>query len=219
MKKRGVPIPSRVAARSTSAEAMASSAGRPQIFPLPTSSTWDMNSPSMHVAGGSLRDVDARIVGLRGPGGFDQHVDATASLDRARIAIGGLRKPLRNVHGEIALYRNGLLLQSVGATIADVPIRARRGDLRPFRSALSAYRCRTRRSPSIARRHRSIVVPAREWKCVSQRPRHRSRLQAVDSVRLAIAAGSLRRIHAGGAPRVRCLRRPRGRRHRPPRGI
>ena len=83
-----------------------------------------MNSPSFHVVGGSLYGVDARIVGLsRADGSFAQHVSATATIDRARIGIGGLIKPLRDVSGDIAVYGDGLLLQDVGATIAGVPIR------------------------------------------------------------------------------------------------
>lgn len=83
-----------------------------------------LNSPSMHVAGGSLRNLDARIVGLAQPdGSLDEHVDATASLDKARIAIGGLRKPLRDVHGQLAVFGDGLLLQSIRATVANVPVK------------------------------------------------------------------------------------------------
>ncbi len=83
-----------------------------------------VNSPSFHVVGGSLRNVDAAIVGLPSAGGsIDEHVDVTARLDRARIAIGGLRKPLRDAHGELAVYGDGLLLQRLDATIAGVPVR------------------------------------------------------------------------------------------------
>ncbi len=83
-----------------------------------------LNSPSMHIVGGSLRNVDARIVALGKPGGsLDQHMDATAYLDKARIAIGGLRKPLRDVHGPLAVYGDGLLLQSISATMAGMPVR------------------------------------------------------------------------------------------------
>ncbi|MDQ2866510.1 MAG: translocation/assembly module TamB [Candidatus Eremiobacteraeota bacterium] len=82
-----------------------------------------LNSPSMHVAGGSLRNLDARILGLPGADGTsDRHIDAIASLDRARIAIGGLRKPLRDVHGTLRVYGDGLVLQNVHATIANVPV-------------------------------------------------------------------------------------------------
>jgi hypothetical protein len=82
-----------------------------------------VNSPSMHVAGGSLRNLDAQIVTLgESNGTLDQHVDATALLDKARIAVGGLRKPLRDVRGQLAVYGDGLLLQKVRATIAGVPI-------------------------------------------------------------------------------------------------
>lgn len=82
-----------------------------------------LNSPSFHMVGGSLRNVDARIVALPDrAGSLRQHLSATTTIDRARIAIGGLAKPLRDVEGELAVYGNGLLLQDVNATIAGVPI-------------------------------------------------------------------------------------------------
>ncbi len=114
-----------------------------------------LNSPSFHMAGGSLENLDARIVGFAGrDGALKEHVSATATIERARIAIGGLAKPLRNVNGAIAVYGNGLLLQNVHATIAGVPIQLGggvfnlaspqfrltvdgRGDFRDFRTALA----------------------------------------------------------------------------------
>lgn len=81
-----------------------------------------LNSPSMHVATGELHNVDARIVGLRDRNGsIAQHLSVTADLADTRLAIGGLAKPLRDVHGPLAVYGDGLLLH-LGATIAGVPI-------------------------------------------------------------------------------------------------
>ena len=114
-----------------------------------------LNSPSFHMVGGSLFDVDARLVALADrSGALRQHLSVTTTIDGARIAIGGLAKPLRNVHGPLAVYGNGLLLQDVNATIAGVPVHlgggifgfgspsfrltvAGRGDLRDLRTALA----------------------------------------------------------------------------------
>ena len=114
-----------------------------------------LNSPSFHMAGGSLENLDARIAGFTGrDGSLKEHLSATATIERARIAIGGLAKPLRNVNGAIAVFGDGLLLQNVHATIAGVPIRLGggvfnlaspqfrltvdgRGDFRDFRTALA----------------------------------------------------------------------------------
>ncbi|HKU80596.1 MAG TPA: translocation/assembly module TamB domain-containing protein, partial [Candidatus Tumulicola sp.] len=83
-----------------------------------------LNSPSFHVAGGSLRGSDVRIAALPNAAGeLQQHVSAVAAIDRARIGIGGLVKPLRNVNGTVAAYGDGLLLQNVHATIAGMSVR------------------------------------------------------------------------------------------------
>lgn len=83
-----------------------------------------LNSPSFHIVGGSLRDADLRIAGLPGAhGALLERVSATATIDRARIGVGGLKKPLRDVNGSIAAYDDGLLLQNVRATIAGMAVR------------------------------------------------------------------------------------------------
>lgn len=83
-----------------------------------------LNSPSFHVVGGSLRAADLRILGLADSAGLlREHVSATATIDRARLGIGGLVKPLRDVNGRIAAYGNGLLLQDVRASIAGMSVR------------------------------------------------------------------------------------------------
>jgi TamB, inner membrane protein subunit of TAM complex len=114
-----------------------------------------LDSPSFHVIGGFLHDLDVRIVDLPDVRGAPKrHASATATLEGARIAIGGLAKPLRNVSGPIAAYGDGFLLQGVAATIAGVPIRlaggvyglaapsfdltaAGTGDLRQLRAVLN----------------------------------------------------------------------------------
>ncbi|MBV8117104.1 MAG: hypothetical protein JOZ01_03960, partial [Candidatus Eremiobacteraeota bacterium] len=97
-----------------------------QIARLPIARIVDvaLDTPALRMTSGWLRDVDARVIGLPGAGGsLVQHASATANLERAQIALGGLAKPLRDVHGPIAAYGDGLLLQDVRATLARVPIR------------------------------------------------------------------------------------------------
>jgi hypothetical protein len=114
-----------------------------------------LDTPTLRMTTGWLRDVDARIVGLPGPGGMlVHHASATANIERAQIAIGGLSKPVRNMNGPISVYGDGLLFQNVNATLANMPIhltggvfgltspRVRltvtgRGDLRNVRTALT----------------------------------------------------------------------------------
>jgi hypothetical protein len=79
-----------------------------------------LNSPSFHLANGTLQNLDARVVENR-------LVDVTTQLEDGRIAIGGLRKPLRDVSGPIDVYADGLLLPGLRGTIAGVPVVVRGG--------------------------------------------------------------------------------------------
>lgn len=82
-----------------------------------------VNSPSFHMIGGELQHLDARIVyAPDASGDMVQHVDTRAYLAKSRLAIGGVVKPLRDVHGPIAVYDNGLLLQGVSGTLAGAPV-------------------------------------------------------------------------------------------------
>lgn len=82
-----------------------------------------LNSPSMHLAGGRLDSIDARIVGLRDRTGvLAMHPSITAQVNEARLAIGGIPKPLRNLHGAIGVYGDGLVLHTLHATLNDEPI-------------------------------------------------------------------------------------------------
>ncbi|MGA8533118.1 MAG: translocation/assembly module TamB domain-containing protein [Candidatus Tumulicola sp.] len=126
----------------------------PQV-PLARVADFALPSAALRISSGRLRNIDARIVGLRASDAtFAQHVSATVTLDGGGIVIRGLSKPLRNVSGRFAVYGDGLLLQDVNATLAGMPIRlgggvfgstsprARltvtgRGDLRNVRSILA----------------------------------------------------------------------------------
>ncbi len=113
-----------------------------------------LDTPRLRFADGRLRDFDATIVSLPSAnGGLAQHVSAGAMLERGRIAVGGLAKPVRDLHGRLAVYGNGLLLDGVTATLAGLPMRfdggvydtsaprvhvtmSTRGDLAALRSVL-----------------------------------------------------------------------------------
>ena len=84
-------------------------------LPLAGAVDFVVNSPSLHVASGVLRDVDVRAIGT--------HIAAGAQLEGGRIAIGGLSKPVENVHGRIDVYGDGGLANGVRASIAGVPVR------------------------------------------------------------------------------------------------
>ncbi len=81
-----------------------------------------LNSPSLHFASGTLFGTEARVVGVPGPNGtLESHLAATAYLSGARLAIGGLSKPVRDLHGRIDVFDEGLLAQRLEASIAGVP--------------------------------------------------------------------------------------------------
>ena len=95
-----------------------------QGLPIARLANVGLDSPQLRVSDGFLRHIEARIVDLpSGDGSFAQHVSAVADLERGRIAIGGLGKPLRDVAGTIDVYGNGLLLDGMRARLAGLPLR------------------------------------------------------------------------------------------------
>ncbi|HVA33112.1 MAG TPA: hypothetical protein VNG31_03120, partial [Candidatus Baltobacteraceae bacterium] len=93
----------------------------PQL-PIAGAVDFALNSPSLHLATGELRGLDARIFGIGTHGGkMQMRLAATAVLQGARVAIGGLSKPVRNVHGRIDVDEGGLLAR-LAATLAGVPV-------------------------------------------------------------------------------------------------
>ncbi len=100
------------------------------VPPMPIARLVDfgMNSPSMHLASGEITGTDLRIVGLPdGKGGLQSHIMATTLLRDVRVAVGGLGKPLRDVHGRVDVYDNGMIFDGVDGTLANVPLSMRGG--------------------------------------------------------------------------------------------
>jgi autotransporter translocation and assembly factor TamB len=83
-----------------------------------------LNSTSLHVAGGVLNDLDARIYGLPDAhGAMQRHVSVTANLDHFQPYLNGIAKPLRDGRGALRIYDDGLAIPKVDGSIADVPVR------------------------------------------------------------------------------------------------
>ncbi len=83
-----------------------------------------LNSASVHIAGGVLNDIDARVYGLRAQdGSMERHASVSANLDHFQPYIGGVTKPLRDGRGSLLLSDRGLEIPRVDGSIADVPIR------------------------------------------------------------------------------------------------
>jgi hypothetical protein len=85
-----------------------------------------LNSPSMHLASGELRDLDARLFSYP-VDGSRTHLAASAQLEGARIALGGLSKPVDGVRGIVDVDENGLLARRLDASIAGVAVRIHGG--------------------------------------------------------------------------------------------
>ncbi len=111
----------------------------PQL-PIAGAVDFAIDSPSLHVAAGELRDLDARIFGFPAPNGMQAHVAASAELTGARVAIGGLTKPIENVHGRIDVDEGGLLVKRLDATIAGIPVVVSGGAV-ALRADSSAHPC------------------------------------------------------------------------------
>jgi hypothetical protein len=92
-------------------------------LPVAAAANFITDSASLRFLGGTLRDVDARYVGLDGAGGtLRAHLAANAMLSGARIAITGLSQPIDNVRGPVDIYDDGLTTTRLDANLAAVPV-------------------------------------------------------------------------------------------------
>ena len=92
---------------------------------IPVGPLLDFALPShlVDIVDGNLRDVDARIYAFVDPDGTTHtHTSLRADLDGGKIYIAGLIKPLRDAHGTVLAYDNGLTTAGVDATLAGVPL-------------------------------------------------------------------------------------------------
>ncbi|MBV8491010.1 MAG: translocation/assembly module TamB domain-containing protein [Candidatus Eremiobacteraeota bacterium] len=91
-------------------------------LPIAGAVDYALHSPSLHLAAGTLRGLDARYFGFTNAAGtFESHLAASAQLAGARVAIGGLAKPVRDVEGRVDVYEGGLLVRNLRGTIAGTP--------------------------------------------------------------------------------------------------
>lgn len=96
---------------------------RAKNLPIAHIIDYALNSPSMHMAGGRLDGLDAQFATIVGADGAAQsHLAVKAMLRETRMSIGGLAKPIRALHGPIAVYDDGLTTSGLDGTLSDVPI-------------------------------------------------------------------------------------------------
>jgi autotransporter translocation and assembly factor TamB len=82
-----------------------------------------VDSASLRMRGGELRDVDARYFALRSAGGtLHPHLAATAFLNRGRIGVAGLAAPVERIVGSVNVYDDGLVTPQLDAFLRGVPV-------------------------------------------------------------------------------------------------
>ncbi len=80
-------------------------------------------SHAVNIVDGDLRNVDGRIYTFVDPDGTTHtHSSLRADLTNGKIYIEGVIKPLRDAHGTVLAYDNGLTTRGVDATLAGVPL-------------------------------------------------------------------------------------------------
>ena len=87
-----------------------------------------LSSHAVNLTAGDLDDLDVRLFSLAdASGALQPHIAARAGLNGAKIYFAGLQKPLRDGHGELYVYDDGITVPRLDGKITDVPIVAAGG--------------------------------------------------------------------------------------------
>jgi hypothetical protein len=103
------------------------------ILPIAAAVDFIVDSPSLRLDLGMLRNVDARYFALTDPGGtLSPHLTGSATLAGGRLAIAGLAQPVEDLRGPVDVYDDGLLTPGLLASVAGASARVSGGvyDLR-----------------------------------------------------------------------------------------
>lgn len=93
-------------------------------LPLGPLVNYALNSSKVNLASARLTGVDACLCGLSDrSGNLRGHITGTAFLDRFKLYLGGLQKPIRDGRGRVYLYDEGVTAPLLRATIAGLPLR------------------------------------------------------------------------------------------------
>ncbi|MBV9271859.1 MAG: hypothetical protein JO165_12250, partial [Candidatus Eremiobacteraeota bacterium] len=92
-------------------------------IPLPQILEYVINSPAISVQSGTLENLDARYFGVaNSDGDIAGRLTARAALNGMRLAISGIARPIRDLHGDLTVTQHGLLASRLNAQIAGVPV-------------------------------------------------------------------------------------------------
>ncbi len=79
-------------------------------LPIAGALNFVVNSETLRLQSGMLKNLDARYFGVRDThGSLQPHLAASAAFRDGRIAITGLAKPVTGVQGPIDVYDDGVL--------------------------------------------------------------------------------------------------------------
>ncbi len=82
-----------------------------------------LSSHAVNVADGDLRDVDGRVYAFVDPDGTAHaHLGLHARLTNGTVFVAGLAAPLRDAHGTLTGYDDGLTTTGLEGTLAGVPL-------------------------------------------------------------------------------------------------
>ncbi len=88
-------------------------------LPIAAAVDFIVNSPSLRLDLGMLRNVDARYFALTDPSGtLSPHLTGSATLAGGRLAITGLAQPMEDLRGPVDIYDDGLLTPRLLASVA-----------------------------------------------------------------------------------------------------
>ncbi len=82
-----------------------------------------LSTHAANIVDGDARNVDARIYSFVDPDGTTHtHTSLRADLQNGKIYVAGVLKPLRDAHGTVIAYDDGLTTNGLDATLAGVPL-------------------------------------------------------------------------------------------------
>jgi hypothetical protein len=88
-------------------------------LPIAAAVDFIVNSPSLRLELGTLRNVDARYFALTDPSGaLSPHLTGSATLAGGRLTIAGLAQPVEDLRGPVDVYDDGLLTPRLLAKVA-----------------------------------------------------------------------------------------------------
>ncbi len=92
------------------------------LLPIGPLVDFALNSHVLNLVDGDLRDVDARFYTIVDPGGTrHESITAHAQLERGKLYVTGLVAPVRDAHGPLVLFDDGVTTTGVEATLAGAP--------------------------------------------------------------------------------------------------